>query len=106
MAYEMNGPRIVAGDQITGDHMEKCDCAVTITMTPPLIKLWRRCKLDSPLSINQGHRPRPKRRLTMHRVSIQTQTACAVMTVYLILILGRANGLFPVKFARASTILA
>jgi hypothetical protein len=27
---------IVVGDQITGDHLEKCDCAVEIiTITPP-----------------------------------------------------------------------
>jgi hypothetical protein len=31
---------IVVGDQITGDHLERCDCAVAITMTPPIITLY------------------------------------------------------------------
>jgi hypothetical protein len=32
-------PHIVVGDQITGDHLENCDCAVEIIMKPPLIIL-------------------------------------------------------------------
>jgi hypothetical protein len=61
-------PHIVVGDQITGDHLEKCDCAVKITMIPPLIILWTRHLVDSTLPTNQqDHRPRPKRKLTIHR---------------------------------------
>jgi hypothetical protein len=50
-------PHIVVGDEITGDHLENCDCAVEITMKPPLIILWTRRLLDSPLPTNQDHRP-------------------------------------------------
>jgi hypothetical protein len=32
-------PHIVVGDEITGDHLDNCDCAVEITMKPPLIIL-------------------------------------------------------------------
>jgi hypothetical protein len=39
---------VVVGDQITGDHLENCDCAVEIIMKPPLIILWTRRLLDSP----------------------------------------------------------
>jgi hypothetical protein len=67
---EWNGqanPHIVVGDQITGDHLENCDCAVEIITKPPLIILWTRRLLDSPLPTNQDHRPRPKRKLTSHK---------------------------------------
>jgi hypothetical protein len=64
---EQADPHIVVGDQITGDHLENCDCAVEIIMKPPLIILWTRRLLDSPLPTNQDHRPRPKRKLTSHR---------------------------------------
>jgi hypothetical protein len=57
-------PHIVVGDEITGDHLENCDCAVEITMKPPLVILWTRRLLDSPLLTNHYHRPRPKRKLT------------------------------------------
>jgi hypothetical protein len=60
-------PHIVVGDQITCDHLEKCDCAVKIIIKPPLIILWKRRLLDSSLPTNQDHRPRPKRKLTIHR---------------------------------------
>jgi hypothetical protein len=60
-------PHIV-GDQITGDHLENCDCAVEIIMKPPLIILWTRRLLDSlPPTNQEDHRPRPKRKLTSHR---------------------------------------
>jgi hypothetical protein len=39
-------PHIVVGDEITGDHLENCDCAVEITMKAPLIILWTRRLLD------------------------------------------------------------
>jgi hypothetical protein len=39
-------PHIVVGDQITGDHLENCDCAVEIIMKPSLIILWTRRLLD------------------------------------------------------------
>jgi hypothetical protein len=29
-------PHIVVGDEITGDHLENCDCAVEIIVKPPL----------------------------------------------------------------------
>jgi hypothetical protein len=64
---EQADPHIVVGDQITGDHLENCDCEVEIIMKPPLIILWKRRLLDSPLPTNQDHRPRPKRKLTSHR---------------------------------------
>jgi hypothetical protein len=35
-------PHIVVGDQITGDHLENCDCAVEKIMKPSLIILWTR----------------------------------------------------------------
>jgi hypothetical protein len=36
---EQADSRIVVGDQLTGDHLENCDCAVEIIMKPPLIIL-------------------------------------------------------------------
>ena len=65
--YQQANRYIVIGDQITSQCLEQCDCAVEITMTPPLIVLWTRRLLDSPLPTNQDHRPRPKRRLTIQR---------------------------------------
>jgi hypothetical protein len=57
----------ILGDQITGDHLENCECTVEIIMKPPRIILWTRRLLDSPPPTNQDHRPRPKRKLTSHR---------------------------------------
>jgi hypothetical protein len=64
---EQANPHIVVGDQITGDHLENNHEIIT---KPPLIILWTRRLLDSPLPTNQDHRPRPKRKLTSHREMI------------------------------------
>jgi hypothetical protein len=45
-------PHIVVGDQITGDHLEHCDCAVEIIMKPPLCHT-----MDT--SLTRLPRPRP-----------------------------------------------
>jgi hypothetical protein len=45
-------PHIAVGDQITGDHLENCKCAVEIITKPPLIILWTRRLLDFPPPTN------------------------------------------------------
>jgi hypothetical protein len=48
---------IIGGDdQIISDHLEKCDCAVEISTTLPLLTLVTRRQLDPSLTTNA---PRP-----------------------------------------------
>ena len=67
--HQQSAPYVVVGTHITMDHLTNdCDAVVEINEEPPLIILWTRRSLDSPLDIpDHNQRPRQKPKYVAHR---------------------------------------
>ena len=67
--YQQPAPYVAKGTHITMDALtDDCDAVVEINEEPPLIILWTRRSLDSPLDIpDHNQRPRQKPKYVAHR---------------------------------------